>query len=183
MLHNRFQPADIFDVPIHTNIPADITSLDSWVQDDRFHGMKQCAIGARVMLKTKLDLSMGASNGATGVVIEKTRDATTQQVTCIKVQLDTGSVIPIRRMSYKHTFLSGARYFKCTFPLTLAYAITGHKAQGATIRNRVFLHVRSGFAPGLLYVMLSRVLTKSQIRLAHPLRAKDIAPVPPKYQQ
>lgn len=42
------------------------------------------------------------------------------------------------------------------FPLRLAYAITIHKAQGSTYSQGVIIDPHCGWAPGLLYVALSR---------------------------
>jgi ATP-dependent DNA helicase PIF1 len=39
----------------------------------------------------------------------------------------------------------------------LAYAIIGHKSQGTTISSKVIIDIKKTFAPGLTYVMLSRV--------------------------
>ena len=51
----------------------------------------------------------------------------------------------------------GRAYTLATFPLRLAYARTAHSSQGNTITGRVFIHVRSAFALGIVYVMLSRM--------------------------
>eukprot|EP00955_Chlamydomonas_euryale_P079702 363330-Chlamydomonas_euryale.AAC.19 len=75
----------------------------------------------------------------------------------LKVLLHTGEkigVAAIRNASRAH---AGGWFFKCAFQLALAYAITGHASQGATIPGPVLNDVRSGFAPGLVYVTLSRV--------------------------
>jgi ATP-dependent DNA helicase PIF1 len=46
------------------------------------------------------------------------------------------------------------------FFIVLAYAITGHKAQGATIKSKVNIDIKNSFALGLTYVMLSRVTNR-----------------------
>ncbi len=48
-------------------------------------------------------------------------------------------------------------FYKATFPIILSYAITGHKAQGTIISNKVIVNIQIAFAPSLTYVMLSRV--------------------------
>jgi ATP-dependent DNA helicase PIF1 len=45
-------------------------------------------------------------------------------------------------------------FYKATFPILLGYAITSHKAEGATISNKVVIKVRNSFAQGVTYVML-----------------------------
>ena len=49
-------------------------------------------------------------------------------------------------------------------PLKLAWAMTVHKAQGKTL-EAVEVHCRKEFAPGHLYVAMSRVKSKDQLRV------------------
>lgn len=49
------------------------------------------------------------------------------------------------------------------FPLKLAYAITIHKSQGMTL-GKVAVHFNSMFAPGMMYVALSRARSLKDVR-------------------
>ena len=52
---------------------------------------------------------------------------------------------------------TGQRHTLRTFPLRLAYARTAYLAQGATLRGRVYFHIRNASTREMAYVMLSRV--------------------------
>lgn len=72
------------------------------------------------------------------------------------------------------------------YPLMLAWAVTIHKSQGKTL-ERVCIDLAGGaFAPGQVYVALSRCTTLQGIRLLRPIRPFDIrcdAQVKAFYQQ
>ncbi|HEU5046398.1 MAG TPA: AAA family ATPase [Rickettsiales bacterium] len=59
------------------------------------------------------------------------------------------------------------------FPLMLAWAITIHKSQGKTLERAVIDLGHGAFAPGQLYVALSRCKTLEGITLKRPITAND----------
>ena len=59
-------------------------------------------------------------------------------------------------------------------PLRVAYAVTIHKSQGQTFDQVVIDMDRGAFAPGQLYVALSRCRTLEGIRLVRPIDASDV---------
>jgi ATP-dependent exoDNAse (exonuclease V) alpha subunit len=61
----------------------------------------------------------------------------------------------LKRQTFQHIYTYEAYYYKASFPIVLAYAITGHKSQGATIATNVLIDIRNAFSPGLTYVMSS----------------------------
>lgn len=92
--------------------------------------------------------------------------------------LSSGRTLGVRFTAKCATFYhNGKSYQKHAFALQLAYAMKGHKSQGGTIDKMAIIHVREGFCPGLLYVMLSRVTERSLIKLITPLTPEDFCPV------
>jgi ATP-dependent exoDNAse (exonuclease V) alpha subunit len=61
------------------------------------------------------------------------------------------------------------------FPVTLAWAITIHKSQGLTFDN-VIIHTQGIFAPGQLYVALSRCTSLEGIVTDSFISKKQIFP-------
>ncbi|MCL2390558.1 MAG: DEAD/DEAH box helicase [Endomicrobia bacterium] len=66
-----------------------------------------------------------------------------------------------------------AGFFK-QYPLKLSWAVTIHKSQGKTFDNVIIDMEYGAFAPGQLYVALSRCTTFDGISLSRPLTKRDI---------
>ncbi len=65
-----------------------------------------------------------------------------------------------KKHTFQHKYTYDGYYYKESFPITLAYAIIGHKSQGTTISSKFIINIKEAFAPGLTYVMLSRVTNR-----------------------
>lgn len=126
----------------------------------------------------------GYINGSTGTVVEyDTVNAAGES--CIAVKLDgSGTIVNVKRhtwenIEYRVQEKNGKKYLEqevvgkfVQFPLKLAWAVTFHKSQGQTLEN-VSIDP-STFAPGQLYVGLSRAISARGIWLTRPIKGKDL---------
>lgn len=95
----------------------------------------------------------------------------------IDVQLaGSEEVVAVRRTRVRHKYHEALAFGKRTFSLILGYAMTVHRCQGATIDSRVVVHIGSAFAPGLMYVVLSRVTDRRHLHIVGKLLAEDFVP-------
>ncbi len=58
---------EIYVIQLETNA-RNVEHIQSWVKNKRFNHMQHVALGALVMLTENIDLKVGATNGATGIV-------------------------------------------------------------------------------------------------------------------
>jgi ATP-dependent DNA helicase PIF1 len=108
-------------------------------------------VGAQVMLLTNKDVEHGLVNGSRGV-IERFCDGP-EPLPMVKFR--NGEVIIIEKASWASEDLEG--YNREQIPLRLAYAVTIHKAQGATLDCALIDIGDNTFEYGQAYVALSRV--------------------------
>lgn len=172
---------EVFRTPLDTDA-CDVPELHAWLQQPQHHTLRRVAVGARVMFTHNLDLAQNAANGATGTVTQVatsvSRLSSQQEPSVLHVRMDgSGCTIRVRRSAIYVRYHDGLAYRKCAFPLTLAYAMTGHKCQGATLAGPTIIHATNVFACGLLYVMLSRVTTRANLRIVPTLKASDFKPL------
>ena len=156
------------------NVPEHI---QQWLLQPHWHLIPSIAIGARVIVLDNIKQDTGVVNGATGIVVDlKCRSS---DIYAVVVQLDhSGQNYAVHRSTQDQLLYDAVSYTKSTFPLQLAYAYTGHKAQGATFAGPTTVHVREGFELGLVYVMLSRVTCRDVLTIVGNIRAEDCRPVP-----
>ena len=146
--------------------------------------------GAKVMLTENIWTEAGLVNGALGTIFDiawasgENPRISPPFVTLIWFKGYSGppyflnepsleGVIPIFR-SEKEFIVQNKHYFRTQFPLTIAYAITVHKSQGATLDQAVLDISGKDFQLGLTYVAVSRVKTLQGILFDAPFEMGDI---------
>ena len=160
--------------PRHTAV--EMPELDAWATDPSFHRLSCIAIGAPVVFTANTDVAQDAANGCTGTIVGVRRYRA--RISTVRVRLDDNDhEIDVHRRTIHRTWLRGQEYRRETFPLELAYAITAHKAQGATLRSLTVVHPRRVFCPGQLYVMLSRVTDRAMLRLTRLPSPEEFVPL------
>lgn len=110
------------------------------------------AVGAQVMLIVNMDQDRGLVNGSRGVVTGFTPGG----LPMVRFLATQGSVI-VDRANWWLTDYDGIG--RSQIPLRVAYAITIHKSQGATLDSALVDIGSSTFEYGQAYVALSRVQT------------------------
>ena len=119
--------------------------LDKVLQAPRVLSLK---VGAQVMF-IKNEPSQGLVNGSRGVVIGYEDD-------CPVVKFMNKKELTIEKHTWRTKLTFGAFATRKQFPLLLAWAVTIHKSQGATL-DVVEVDLTNCFAAGQAYVALSRV--------------------------
>jgi ABC-type uncharacterized transport system permease subunit len=110
------------------------------LHDSKFYHIRYVAIGARVMTTKNLNISKRAMNGALAIVTSITFHNNKVVASIIIKIVSTNIEMMLKRQTLQHKYTSKKDYYETSFPIVLAYAIIGHKAQGATI-NPKFLFI------------------------------------------
>jgi ATP-dependent DNA helicase PIF1 len=151
-----FKASTVF-LPVQATVGIDQKSsefqnaVQKMDRDSQYVSELTLAVNAQVMLLINLDTEAGLVNGSRGVITGFTSGP--NQVPL--VQFKTGSPIPIEEFTWNSDQIEGLQ--RKQIPLCLAYAVTIHKAQGATLDSALIDIGQSTFESGQAYVALSRV--------------------------
>ena len=135
-------------------------------------GLESCLtikIGAKVMLRRNIDVSRGLCNGAIGEILKfVVHPSNKNKIAAILVKFDKGTseIKRVKSEFFIHKF--GNKNFKIQreqFPLSLAYAMTVHKAQGLTLKYAIVDCGKDLFDVGQGYVALSRCTSSENLKI------------------
>ena len=128
------------------------TALERLDTDAPYEPSLELCVGAQVMLLTNMDQEAGLVNGSRGVVTGYTLGG----LPIVRFLAVVDPVI-VDRASWWLSDFDGIG--RAQIPLRVAYALTIHKAQGATLDSALIDIGSSTFEFGQAYVALSRVRT------------------------
>lgn len=151
-----------------TNKEADtinISELEKLIQDGkeiftyktRTKDKLKLCIGCKVMINWNIDIEKGIVNGTTGTVVNLDKDTVLIKIT------NSSKVYKVKYVNVKDE--NTGLILQTIMPLQLAWAITIHKSQGATIDYLLTDVGSSIFADGQAYVALSRVKNLNNLAL------------------
>jgi hypothetical protein len=122
--------------------------------------------GAQVVLLVNLDVKIGLVNGSVGTI-------TKMYDNCVDVMFANGpQLIETYKWEVKQNEFDGLTgtmkkivlASRSQLPLKLAWALTIHKSQGSTL-DRAEIDISEAFAPGQVYVALSRVRSLASLKI------------------
>jgi ATP-dependent DNA helicase PIF1 len=148
--------AELTPEQISTEVDAIVNSLFT----DKVVKLK---IGALVMCTANIDVERGICNGSQGVIVGYAETNLQEDIVPVVRFLNgvTMKVMPHPRQSEEYPCIVVSQ-----IPLCLAWALTIHKIQGATLDMAEMDIGRSIFADGQSYVALSRVKTLDGLYLS-----------------
>lgn len=133
-------------------------------------------VGAKVMLLRNDNDGKKYVNGTLGIISSILGDE-------IRVKTDEGLLITVDRTKwerYKYVYEEESKTIVPVpigsfrqFPLMLAWAVTIHKSQGMTF-DKAIVDARRSFAPGQVYVALSRCRSLKGLTLSSKITGNDI---------
>jgi len=135
---------------INQETPQLIYAINKMDRDAPYDTELILAVGAQVMLVANISVETGLANGSRGVVTGFKND-----LTPLVKFIDT--TIPIEVGHYLWKIDDNEGVSRSQIPLKLAYALTIHKSQGATLDSALIDIGSNTFEYGQAYVALSRV--------------------------
>lgn len=157
---NDHELKKLLDAGAHANVYKSIYSrnpnVQNWAKSMKMPEMVKLCVGAQVLLTMNVDLERGVANGSRGVVVALNDRS-------VMVRFASGLVTSVEFYTYKDEIDEGL--WMAYMPLKLAWALTIHRSQGATLDAVVLDLGDSVFTYGMAYVALSRVRNLRSVKI------------------
>lgn len=137
-----------------SRLPDGEQLISRFDNDAPYDEVAQFAVGAQVMLIHNKDQDLELVNGSRGVITRFTAGADGKEQLPV-VKFKNGTELPIGRHAWEMDTLPGV--CREQIPLRLAYAVTIHKSQGATLDSALIDIGPSIWEWGQAYTAISRV--------------------------
>jgi len=151
-----YEAKTVFDATLERDAAKNKETIERAVakldRDAPYKPRLELRTGAQVMLIYNMDQEQGLVNGSRGIVEGFTPTTPALPLVLFKGQ---SSAIPIDIKTWESEDLDGLK--RSQLPLILAYAVTIHKCQGATLDSALIDIGARTFERGQAYVALSRV--------------------------
>ncbi|XP_066600007.1 uncharacterized protein [Prorops nasuta] len=137
-------------------------------------------IGARIMLRRNIDITLGLDNGTIATIKSVTYSAdNNNDVEKLQIVLSTGIEHTIERVSAKFEVMDRVYVIRKQFPISLSYGMTIHKSQGLSLHTAIVDVGNSIFTCGQAYVALSRLTKLEGLHIINydpsSVKASDLA--------
>jgi ATP-dependent DNA helicase PIF1 len=153
---HTYEAKTVFDATLERDAAKNKEAIDRAIakldRDAPYKPMLELRTGAQVMLIYNMDQEAGLVNGSRGVVEGFTPTTPPQPLVLFKGH---AAPIPIDVKTWESEDMDGLK--RQQIPLILAYAVTIHKCQGATLDSALIDIGARTFERGQAYVALSRV--------------------------
>ena len=137
-----------------SRLPDGEQLIERFDNDAPYDATAEFAVGAQVMLIHNKDQGLELVNGSRGVITRFTASVDGKEQLPV-VKFKNGTELPIGRHAWEMDTLPGV--CREQIPLRLAYAVTIHKSQGATLDSALIDIGPSIWEWGQAYTAISRV--------------------------
>ncbi|XP_034936458.1 ATP-dependent DNA helicase PIF1-like [Chelonus insularis] len=142
---------------------------DIYNDDTRTAGLAKVIvvkIGAKIMIRRNVDVSLGLVNGAIGTIVSISKSShACEDVNSITIKFNNKKEYMIQQVSAKFQIMNDAYVIRKQFLICLSYGITVHKSQGLSLKNAIIDVGNRVFCTGQTYVALSRVTSLEGVHL------------------